>query len=67
MASQRRTYEWPRPAVTVDLVVFTVTGTLQDLRLQVLLVERDQEPFRGRWALPGGFVLENEDPVLSLD
>ena len=54
-------YEWPRPAVTVDLIIFTVAGELQDLRLQVLLIQRDLEPFRGSWALPGGFVRENED------
>jgi ADP-ribose pyrophosphatase YjhB (NUDIX family) len=54
-------YEWPRPAVTVDVVLFTVAGSLQDLRLQVLLVRRDGEPMRGWWALPGGFVRENED------
>jgi 8-oxo-dGTP diphosphatase len=55
------TYEWPRPAVTVDMVLFTVGGALQELRLQVLLIRRDQEPQRGTWALPGGFVHENED------
>jgi 8-oxo-dGTP diphosphatase len=56
-----RTYEWPRPAVTVDIVLFTVAGELQDLRLRVLLIQRELEPFRGRWALPGGFVHEDED------
>jgi 8-oxo-dGTP diphosphatase len=45
----------------VDVVIFTVTGALHDLRLQVLLIERKEEPFRGSWALPGGFVRENED------
>jgi len=54
-------YEWPRPAVTVDIALFTVSGALNDLRLQVLLIERDDEPFAGEWALPGGFVRENED------
>jgi 8-oxo-dGTP diphosphatase len=54
-------YEWPRPAVTVDVVLFTVAGQLQDLRLQVLLIRRDGEPQRGFWALPGGFVREMED------
>src|SRR5947208_3195872 len=54
-------YEWPRPGVTVDIVLFTVAGALNDLRLQVLLVERDEQPWRGRWALPGGFVRQDED------
>jgi 8-oxo-dGTP diphosphatase len=41
-----------RPTVTVDVAIFSVRA--QDL--QVLLVKRPQPPFRGRWALPGGFV-----------
>ncbi len=44
------------PAVTVDLVVFT----LSERDLQVLLIHRDHWPFKGRWALPGGFVQEHE-------
>jgi 8-oxo-dGTP diphosphatase len=47
--------------VTVDVVLFTVTGEQQDLRLQVLLIRRDGEPQRAFWALPGGFVRQNED------
>jgi 8-oxo-dGTP diphosphatase len=50
------TYEYPRPALTVDGVVFG----LDDEDLKVLLVRRDGEPFRGKWALPGGFVRVEE-------
>jgi 8-oxo-dGTP diphosphatase len=50
------TYSFPRPAVTCDAVVFTMRAD----DLAVLLVQRMDEPFKGRWALPGGFVNENE-------
>ncbi len=46
----------PHPSVTVDVILFTV----EDERLKVLLIRRDLPPFRGRWALPGGFVRMNE-------
>lgn len=51
------TYEFPHPAVTTDVVVFTV----RDERLQVLLVRRLNPPFQNSWALPGGFVDIDED------
>ena len=51
------TYKHPRPALTVDCVVFG----LDDDGLKVLLIQRDLEPFAGRWALPGGFVGVGED------
>jgi 8-oxo-dGTP diphosphatase len=47
------TYEYPRPAVTVDCVIF---GLDESSVLKVLLIERQQPPFEGMWALPGGFV-----------
>ena len=49
------TYEYARPALAVDCVVFGL-----DEDLQVLLIRRDIEPFQGRWALPGGFVRLDE-------
>jgi 8-oxo-dGTP diphosphatase len=50
------TYEYPRPSVTVDCVVFG----LDDADLKVLLIERGEPPFKGKWALPGGFVRMEE-------
>ncbi|MFO0881224.1 MAG: NUDIX domain-containing protein [Gemmataceae bacterium] len=58
-------YEWPRPAVTVDVVLFTVAGSLNQLRLEVLLIQRDADPFAGHWALPGGFVHQDEDLIAA--
>ena len=49
-------YRYPHPAVTADCVVFGFDGQV----LKVLLIQRGQEPFKGRWALPGGFLNENE-------
>lgn len=50
-------YRHPHPAVAADLVIFT----LRDSRLHVLLIERAREPYKGSWALPGGFVRIHED------
>ena len=50
------TYRYPRAALTVDCVVFGFDGTA----LRVLLIRRGQEPFKNRWALPGGFVEMDE-------
>jgi 8-oxo-dGTP diphosphatase len=52
-------YKYPHPAVTVDCVVFGIANDISDLR--VLLIQRDLEPYRGSWALPGGFVRLDED------
>lgn len=56
MATRYDPADYPPFAVTVDLVVLT----LRDGALQVLLVERGADPWRGRWALPGGFVQPDE-------
>src|ERR1039458_9305944 len=49
-------YKYPRAALTVDCVVFG----FDEGALKVLLIERALEPFKGRWALPGGFVRVDE-------
>lgn len=51
-------YQYPRPQVTVDLVVFCFF----DRHLRTLLIRRGRDPFAGEWALPGGF-LEIDEPV----
>lgn len=50
-------YRFPHPAVTTDIVIFT----LRDGQLKLLLIKRGGEPYQGRWALPGGFVEIGED------
>ncbi|REK11970.1 MAG: NUDIX hydrolase [Planctomycetota bacterium] len=50
------TYEFARPALAVDVVVFG----LDEEDLQVMLIQRDLPPFDGQWALPGGFVRVEE-------
>jgi 8-oxo-dGTP diphosphatase len=51
------TYKFPRPSLTVDCVVFGLDE--QDL-LKVMLIQRNIPPFKGQWALPGGFVRVEE-------
>jgi 8-oxo-dGTP diphosphatase len=50
-------YPYPHPAVTTDVVVFTI----RDGRLSTLLVRRANPPHQGEWALPGGFLDIDED------
>ena len=52
------TYEYPRPAVTVDAVLFA----LENEKLHVLLIQRKKDPFQGKWAFPGGFMDMDETP-----
>ena len=46
-------YEYPRPALTVDCIIF---GLDAQQELKVMLIQRDIPPFKGQWAIPGGFV-----------
>ena len=50
-------YEWPRAMVTVDAAVFGFFGD----EVFVLLIRRGHEPFKGKWAIPGGFVEMDEE------
>lgn len=49
-------YEYPRPSVSADIAIFRKKGD----ELQVLLIRRGNEPFKGMWALPGGFMEMDE-------
>lgn len=53
------TYDYPRPAVTTDCVIFGYDGK----ELKVLLIKRGIEPFKGCWAFPGGFLNMDEDAL----
>jgi len=50
-------YEWPRPMVSVDAAVFNVSKK----GVKILLIKRGKEPFKDKWALPGGFVGMDEE------
>lgn len=50
-------YEYPRPCVTTDCLIFRKIDSVWHL----LLIERNNEPFKGCWALPGGFLEMDED------
>ncbi len=56
MEKAKYSYKYPHPSVTTDCVIFGFDGS----RLKVLLVERGVEPFKGKWALPGGFLRMDE-------
>ena len=53
----RYVYQWPRPMVTVDAAVFRFSRG----KAWLLLVERKKEPYKGRWAVPGGFIEMDEE------
>ena len=56
MANKEYTYKYPHPSVTTDCVIFGFDGN----KLKVLLIERGIEPFKGKWAFPGGFLKMEE-------
>ena len=61
MKQNAKTHKWEsdywHPAVTTDAVVFGFDGE----HLNVLLIERGGEPFKGSWALPGGFIIQSDE------
>lgn len=52
MTEKKYCYEYPRPSLTTDCVIFGFDG----IDINILLIERGIEPFKGMWAFPGGFV-----------
>jgi 8-oxo-dGTP diphosphatase len=54
-------YEWPRPMVTADALVFG----FDENDIKVLLIKRGSDPFAGKWAAPGGFIEMDEDLPVS--
>lgn len=50
-------YDFPRPSVAVDVVLVSLESAPR-----LLLIRRKRDPFAGKWALPGGFIDENEPP-----
>ena len=54
-------YKYPHPSVTTDCVIFGFDGT----KLNVLLIERGIEPYKGRWAFPGGFLKMDETALMG--
>ncbi len=50
-------YEWPRPMVTVDAVVFKRS----EGKTALLMIKRKNDPYKGKWAFPGGFIDMDEE------
>ena len=59
MEEQKYTYKYPHPAVTTDCVVFGIDGK----KLKILLIERGNDPYKGYWAFPGGFLNIDENAM----
>lgn len=55
MAKKKYVYDYPMPAVTVDVAIVS-----KDEPRRILLIRRERDPFAGTWALPGGFIEMDE-------
>lgn len=53
----KHTYNYPRPMVCTDIIIVAPDKG----KKKILLIKRKNEPFKGKWALPGGFVEMEED------
>ena len=56
MSEQKFCYKYPHPSVTADCVIFGFDG----VSIKVLLIQRGIEPFKDKWAFPGGFMKIDE-------
>ena len=56
MGEQKFCYKYPHPSVTADCVIFG----FDSVAIKVLLIQRGIEPFKGKWAFPGGFMKMDE-------
>lgn len=56
MENKQFCYKYPHPAVTTDCVIFGFDGS----NLKILLIQRGLDPYKGKWALPGGFLKPDE-------
>ena len=57
MSNQKKyQYDYPRPSFATDCVIFGFDGG----ELKLLLIEREKDPFKNKWALPGGFLFDKE-------
>ena len=52
MEEKMYSYKYPHPAVATDCVIFGFDG----MKLKILLIQRGIDPFKGKWAFPGGFL-----------
>ena len=56
MSEQKFCYKYPHPSVTADCVIFGFDG----VSIKILLIQRGIEPFKDKWAFPGGFMKIDE-------
>ena len=55
---KKYTYDYPMTAITADVVAYRYDKDTE--KMQILLIKRKNDPYKGKWALPGGFVDPDE-------